>query len=144
MRMMKSTIFRVTTGVAGAYHLILGLALCLLPAGSLNGAARLFLGVGLDIDPQLAMAARFSSAYILVFGIMLILLCREPRRLRVLVVPALVLFGIRLINKLVWMGTLEESLGVSRGRGMLGIGMLAAIFGLILFTMPRGREPQES
>jgi hypothetical protein len=141
---MKTMVFRITTGLAGVYHLALGAAMWLLPAGVLEETVRLFLGTSVGIDPPMAMVAKFSSSYVLSFGIMLILLCLNPVRLRLLAIPALALFGIRAMNKLVLLGPIEEAFEVSRGRSLFSIVSLALIFGLIAFTLPPCTETRGS
>ena len=141
---MKEKLFQITTGVAAAYHLVLGLALLILPAGAMGGMIRVFLGTELKIDPQLSMIGKFAAAYILAFGVMLALLCVNPLRLRALVVPALVLFGIRVANKLVFLTTIEENFGVLRGRSLFALASLAVIFGIMAWARPAGDEPRAS
>ena len=140
---MKFTWFRLTTGIAAVYHLVLGAALLVLPASALGGITRVFLGFELEIDARLEMVGRFSAAYLLAFGVMLALLCLKPRPLRVLVLPVLALFGIRLANKLVFMTTIEETFGISRGRSLFAIASLALIFVVMAWSRPTGDEPHK-
>ena len=136
VRVMKQRFFRVTTGIAAAYHLVLGMALLLLPVGAMDPVTRIFLGTELEFGPQMSMIGKFVSAYILAFGVMLSLLCWNPARLRALVIPVLVLFGIRLVNKLVFLTTIEETFGVTRGRSMFAVASLAVIFAVMAWTRP--------
>lgn len=140
LRMMKATWFRITAGLAAVYHLVLGAALLVMPAGALGGITRVFLGTELEIDARMGMVGKFSSAYLLAFGVMLALLCLKPQQLRALVIPALVLFGIRLANKLVFMTAIEESFDISRGRSLFAIASLALIFVVMAWTRPTGDE----
>ncbi len=137
---MKGLIFRLTTGIAAVYHVILGIAMLVLPAEGLAAVKPLFLGFVVEVDPQLAMAGKFAGSYVLAFGVTLALLCARPQRMRALVVPALVLFGIRLANKLVFMSAIEEAFGVTRGRGLFAVATLAVIFGLIAWSRPEKPE----
>lgn len=118
------------------YHLLLGLALLVLPTEALGGVSRLFLGMKLEVAGQMAMVGKFAASYLLAFGVMMGLLCLRPVKLRALVVPALVLFGIRLANKLVFMGQIEEMFGVSRGRSIFAVVCIALLFGFIALTRP--------
>lgn len=141
---MKGFIFRITTAIAAIYHLVLGGALLAMPADAMSGITRVFLGTELEVDRVLSMVGKFASAYILAFGIMLALLCLKPARLRVLVIPALVLFGIRLANKLVFLTTIEETFGVTRGRSVFALVCLAVIFGVMAWSRPVGDESRAS
>jgi hypothetical protein len=141
---MKETLFRLTTGIASVYHLLLGTALLVLPAAAMNGMMNVFLGVGVEFDAKLSMIGKFVSAYILAFGVMLALLCLKPVKLRVLVIPALVLFGIRLVNKLVFLTTIEESFGVARGRSIFALACLAVIFAVMTWARPTSDETKST
>ena len=141
---MKEILFRVTAGVAAVYHLALGGVLLVLPADALHGMAKLFLGIAIEFDAKMVLAGKFASGYILAFGIVLALLCWKPVQLRVLVVPVLVLFGIRLANKLVLMTTIEGALGVGRGRSLFALASLLLIFGLLAWARPMGEKSQGS
>ncbi len=141
---MKEILFRLTAGIAALYHLALGGALLVLPAEALNGMAKLFLGVAIEFDAKFSMIGKFASAYILAFGVMLALLCWKPVQLRVLVVPVLVLFGIRLANKMVLMTSIEGAFGVDRGRSLFALASLALIFGLLAWARPMGDKAQDS
>lgn len=141
---MKEIVFRLTAGIAAVYHLALGGALLVLPADALNKVAEVFLGVGIEFDARLSMIGKFASAYILVFGVMLALLCWRPMQLRVLVIPALVLFGIRLANKMVLMTSIEGTFGVDRGRSLFALASLALIFGLLAWARPMAAKSQGS
>lgn len=142
LRTMKGILFRIVTGIAAIYHLVLGGALLVMPAGAMSGIGRVFLGTELEVDPELSMIGKFASAYILAFGIMLALLCLKPASLRVLVIPALFLFGIRLANKLVFLTTIEETFGISRGRSLFAIASLGLIFVVMAWTRPMGENPR--
>lgn len=135
---MKKRLFRITTGIAAVYHLFLGIAMLVLPAGAMGGITRVFLGTEVEVDPSLSMIGKFAAAYILAFGVMLGLLWLKPERLRALVIPALVLFGIRLANKLVFMAEIEAIFGVTRGRSIFALVVLAVIFGIMAWTRPMG------
>lgn len=134
---MRNALFRTVTGTAAVYHLLLGAALLVLPGAAMGKVIQVALGTPLEIDPSLSMIAKFTSVYVVAFGMMLAFLCVNPTRYRVLVIPALFLFGVRLVNKLVFMTTIEETFGVTRGRSLFAIASLAVIFGLMAWTMPR-------
>lgn len=141
---MRMTLFRIATGVAAVYHLVLGGALLLLPEEALGGVAGLFLGMELVIDAQMAMVGKFAASYLLAFGVMMGLLCLRPVRLRALVMPALLLFGVRLANKLVFMAEIEEIFGVARGRSLFALVSIALLFGVIAWTRPMEGDAQRS
>ena len=49
---MNQRFFRLTTGIAAAYHLVLGMALLVLPVGAMDPVTRIFLGTELEFGPQ--------------------------------------------------------------------------------------------
>jgi hypothetical protein len=75
---------------------------------------------------------------------MLGLLCWKPVKLRALVIPALVLFGIRLANKMVFLTTIEENFGVDRGRSVFALASLAVIFGVMAWARPMSGESKRT
>jgi hypothetical protein len=83
------------------------------------------------------------AAYILAFGVMLALLCWRPVKLRALLAPALVLFGIRLMNKLLFLTTIEQTFGVTRGRSVFAMVSLALILGVMIWTRPSSGNSEE-
>ena len=141
---VKTILFRLTAGIAGVYHLLLGAAFLVLPAEKLSGTAKGFLGVGIEFDAKLAMVGKFASAYILAFGVMLMLLCWKPVKLRALVIPVLLLFGVRLVNKLVFLTSIEGTFGVDRGRSLFAIASLALIFAVMAWARPASDPSQGS
>ena len=137
---MKTTLFKVFTGVAGAYHVLLGISGLLLPQDMFAKVAAIILGVQAEMDLSLQMAAKFASVYVLVFGIVLLILMQNPQRYRILAIPVLTLFGVRLINKVVFFGSITESFNISTGSGIFAVSSLAVLFFGILLTLPKKAE----
>lgn len=134
---MRTQLFKLFAGIAGVYHILLGLAGLLLPMETLGGVIGFMLGVQVVPDPQLFFTAKFSAAYILAFGVMLILLTANPVKNRALVIPVLILFGVRLVNKVLFFGPIAEALEVSTGRNLFGIAVILIFFLGILLTLPQ-------
>ena len=134
---MKNNIFRIVTGIAGAYHVLLGVIGLLFPIETMVKAVTIILGVTLDVDPQLTFISKYVSVYILAFGIMLLILAANPTKYRVLALPALALFGIRLLNRIVFFGAITSTLGTTSARNIMGTGFIFLFFIAILLTMPK-------
>ena len=143
---MKDKLFKIFTGIAGVYHIILGVAGLILPADMFVKVSSLILGFSPNVDNQFQFIVKFSSAYILVFGIMLLLLAANPIKNRALVIPALVLFGIRLINKIVFFSSIASSFEIANSRNIFSIVAILFFFLGILLTMPKKESeiPSES
>lgn len=113
----------------------------LLPAETTVRAFAAALGVEVAIDPQLALIARFIGVYMLAFSAMLLILASDPARYRIFAVPALVLFGVRFLNRIVFFGLLSSTFGMTAWRNAVGTAILLVFFLAILWTMPR-RPPR--
>ncbi|MEM6885847.1 MAG: hypothetical protein AAF571_12530, partial [Verrucomicrobiota bacterium] len=129
-----------TTAIVGIYHSLLGLAGLLLPTQMLSQVSKWILGVSPEVTPQFHMIAKFSAAYLLVFGLMALILCKDPVKYRVLAIPVLILFGIRLLNKLIFFTAIGSSFGISAGRNVFAVICVALLFGAILLTLPKKQE----
>ncbi|NJK92630.1 MAG: hypothetical protein HC904_12860 [Blastochloris sp.] len=137
---MKNTLFKLAAGIVGIYHTLLGLAGLLLPIEMFLRLSSLVLGVSPEAGPQFEMIAKFTSAYLLAFGVVALLLCWKPERNKVLVVPVLILLGTRLINKIVFFGFIGETFAVSTPRGLFAVASLAILFLVIALTIPKEQQ----
>ncbi|TVP77231.1 MAG: hypothetical protein EA353_10740 [Puniceicoccaceae bacterium] len=134
---MKIKLFKVFVGIAGVYHVLLGLSALLLPMESFANVSGLILGLRPEVDPSFQMAAKFAASYVIAFGIVLLILFKDPIKYRILVIPVLALFGVRLINKLVFFGTISETFDVPFARSLFAVACIAVFFFGILLTLPK-------
>jgi len=132
---MKNRIFKIVTLVAGAYHVILAVAGLLCPADMAVKVVTMAFGITLELGPQIALILKFASVYMLVFGIMLLILAYNPIKYRAIAIPALVLFGIRLINRIILFSTLTAA-GMSVTRNIIGTAHIFFFFLAILLCLP--------
>ena len=133
---MSNKIFSVFTGIAGAYHILLAAAGFMLPSDMVARVINIAFGVPLDVDPELLLAVRFSSVYMLAFGVMLLILALNPVRYRALAFPALILFGLRFVNRLLYFNTMTAS-GMPVSRNVIGIILISLFFAGILVFLPK-------
>ncbi|MGB0743086.1 MAG: hypothetical protein ACPGSB_01045 [Opitutales bacterium] len=133
-------LFKLFTGVAGVYHVMLGLSGLVLPHELFARVAAIVLGIQSEMDTTFRLVAKFASVYVLVFGICILIFMMNPQKYRVIAIPVLALFGIRLINKIVYFGSITESFSISTGQGIFAISSLAVLFFGILFTLPKKEE----
>lgn len=134
---MRNNIFRGVTGIAGAYHVLLGAIGLLLPIEAMVKAVTIFMGVTLQIDPQLTFVSKFVSVYMLAFGIFLLILAANPIKYRALAFPTLALFGIRFLNRLVFFGLISSTLGMTASRNIIGTIIIFLFFIVMFLTMPK-------
>ncbi len=134
---MKPFIFKMFTGIAGAYHIILGVIGLLLPIEVTSKAFTMALGVNVALTPQLEFIAKFVSVYMLAFGLMLIILTHNPIKYRMFAYPALVLFGIRFISRIFFFTTLTTAFGMTLQRNLVGSILILIFFFGIWMTLPK-------
>lgn len=130
-------LFRLFTGIAAVYHLILAAAALLLPNEVLASALQVILGVTPTLEGDLLLAVPFAGAYVLAFGIGLALLSWKPLQNRALLPGVLALFGVRLLNRVLLFSTLAEQYELSTVRNLFGVASLLVLFIGILLTAPR-------
>ena len=141
---MKLNIFKAATGIAGVYHIALALVGLFLSAEVTAKVSELAMGVVLTSDAQTLLVARFAAAYMLAFGIMLLLLAADPRKYRMLAVPAAVLFGVRFLNRILLFNVVSSTFGMSWTRNFVGTAIIFVFFAAIFLTMPKRAEAAEA
>jgi len=134
---MKNLLFRIVTGIAGFYHLVLGVGGLVLPSDTFVKVSSFILGMSTDVDASSYLIVKFGAAYVMAFGIMLILLCIDPVKNRILMIPALSLFGVRLINKIIFFSAIGSAFEITTGRNVFAILSLLFLIFAMLLTMPK-------
>ena len=135
---MKERIFKIVTGIVGAYHLALGVVGLTLPVETIAEVVKAVLGFVLKITPQLPVILKFSSVYLLAFGGMMLLLFSNPQKYRLFALPALALFGIRFVINIVYFDVISPDR--TDFASFRSLGLLAFFFLAILFTMPKASD----
>lgn len=134
---MKNNIFKIVTGIAGAYHVLLAAIALLLPIEITSKAFTLALGVNIATTPQLEFIGKFTGVYMLAFGLMLLILAFNPIKYRSFAYPALALFGIRFLNRIIFFNALTSTLGMTASRNLIGSALIFVFFISILLTLPK-------
>jgi hypothetical protein len=107
-----------------------------LPADAVADVVALAFGIRLELGPQLGVVVAFAAVYMLVFGVMLLILTVDRVRYRAFAIPALLLFGLRLLNRLLLYGALADA-GMAPTRNAVGTALFLAFFVGILALYPR-------
>ena len=136
---MKEKFFKTVTGIAAAYHILLGVAGFLCPAATVERVIAFAFGLAVEVDPLLSLIVKFSSVYMLAFGIMLLLVSLNPIKYRIFVIPAAVLFGFRLFNRIIFFSTLTDA-GMTASRNVVGTGLILFFFVAMLASLPRKED----
>lgn len=134
---MKNNIFKIVTGIAGVYHVLLAAIGLLLPIETTSKAFTLALGVNIAATPQLEFIGKFVAVYMLAFGIMLLTLALNPAKYRALAYTALVVFGIRFLNRVFFFSLLSSTFGMTASRNLIGSALILIFFVGIFLTIPK-------
>lgn len=137
---MKNTLFKVVTGIAGVYHVLLAVTGLLFPVEITSKAFTFALGVNIVATPQLEFIGKFVAVYMLAFGLMLIILACNPVKYRAFAYPALILFGIRFISRVFYFSALTSVLGMTLSRNITGSALILIFFLGIWMTMPKNQS----
>ena len=134
---MKERIFKIIAGVVGVYHVTLGALGLILPIENVISVVEVMKGYTLEKSSQLLPILKFTSSYLLAFGVMMLLLSRNPQKYRVFALPALILFGTSFLNNILM---LDEN-APHRSGSITGVTLTLILFFFlsILFTMPKRR-----
>jgi len=131
---VKVAVFRAVAGFGSIYHILLGLIGLFGTGAMLESTLDSVYGVNPKMDPQFLYLAKFVSSYILAIGVMLGILAWKPVEYRLLVWPAVTLFGIRIASRLFFFPLLKEAFGVSMIRN-LQVLIPVAIMALLLIQL---------
>lgn len=133
---MKPRLFQVVASVVGIYHVVLGLAALVLPAGQMSSTVELILGFSPSITDQFVLIAKFTGVYVLAFGLVVLLVARDAEKYKLFITPVLLLFAIRLLNKVILFDDIGAQLDVPPARNVLAVAFVAIFFFGMLFTAP--------
>lgn len=137
---MKNKIFKIVTGIAGVYHVLLAAIALLLPSEITSKAFSFALGVNITVTPQLEFIGKFVGVYMLAFGIILLILAFNPAKYRALTYAGLTVFGIRFLNRIFFFSMLSTTFGMTASRNLIGSGLILLFFIGMLLTMPKKQD----
>ena len=137
---LKIRLFRIVIGYASIYHILLGLLGTFAGPSIVVGLSSTIFGISPTPDDQFLVTGRFAAAYMLAFGMMLGLLAIDPRKYSMLVWPGVVLFALRIFDRLVYAGQLERAFGTTLGRSLITVAMAVIIIAALVVLRPTG-EP---
>lgn len=129
----KHTALRGLLWVICVYHVVLGLCANLPPA-QVQAAASALLGLQLPQDPTLFQILKPFGVYVMVFGVMMGVTAWNPVKNRALITVGVILFALRLLQRLLNLEGVEQNLGVTSGRNWATIATVGA-FALALAVL---------
>jgi hypothetical protein len=115
------------------YHVGLGLAANLPPA-QVRATASAVLGLQLPEDPALYQIVKPFGIYAITFGLMMGVAAWNPQKNRALVSIGVVLFVLRILQRLLNLESTQQNLGVTTGRNWATIATVA-VFATLLAVL---------
>jgi hypothetical protein len=115
------------------YHVFLGIC-ANLPAPQVQAVGAALFGLHLPDNPALFQLLKPFGVYVTVFGVMMGVAAWNPVKNRALITVGVVLFALRLLQRLTDLDGVQQNLGVASGRNWATIATVAA-FTLLLATL---------
>lgn len=143
MNWNRLQIFQTLASIVAVYHIILGVTVTFASPDLVVIVTKLY-RVTPTINSEFLYLAKFTAAYGLALGVMMAMVALNPRKYRMFAWGAVVLFGVRIFQRLFFFNLLNDAFHVSMSQNfmtIIPIGLLA--LGLAFF-MPNGEEKKNS
>lgn len=121
---------RALLGFICVYHVLVGV-IAFMPAEVVRESARALLGLELPETPALYQVVKSFGVYALAFGVMMGVAAWNPVKNRALITIGVVLFALRVAQRLTNLEDMRGSFGLSEARN-LGTVAVVAVIGLAL------------
>jgi len=126
----KYTALRFLLWMICIYHVGFGL-LANAPSDLMRRAATVLLGIHLPDDPTLLYVVKPFGIYCIIFGVMMGVAAWNPVKNRALISIGVVLFALRIGQRLLNLDAMQQALGVTPQRNLATIAVVA-VFGVAL------------
>jgi hypothetical protein len=137
--MNKLLLLKVVLWLICLYHVFMGAA-AFLSEDTAARVAEVAFGIHLQMAPQTSYIVKLLGVYAIVFGLMVALTALDPVRYTRFLDVVVVLYALRILNKLVFAKLFTEAFEAPPYRAWVDIALLAA-FGLAVFLLkPRSRS----
>jgi hypothetical protein len=123
------------------YHVITGLGVNVAPAMMKNVASAY--GASVDLTPQFAYLGKMFGAYMVVIGLLAGAAALDPVKHRLIVNGIILLFVLRVVQRLVFINEIQSTFGISAARDLSNAAFFLA-FAAALFGMSRSAVPKTS
>jgi hypothetical protein len=136
--MNKQLFLKVVLWLICLYHIFMG-AGAFLSEDIAVWLADVAFGIKLQVTPQISYLAKLLGVYVVVFGLMVAVAAHDPARHPSLLNIVIILYGLRILNKLVFADLFTTAFAAPPYRAWLDIAMLAAFGGTVLLLKPQVR-----
>lgn len=136
--MKNNLVFKATAWFAGLYQLALGIIGVFAGKDIAASVIQQTFGATIEMTPQIFYLVKFCSAYMVAFGVAMIVLATDPVKYKKIMWVAITLFGIRIFERLVFTELLDSSFGISFQSEMFTSGVLLVMMTLLYFFRPKG------
>lgn len=126
----KHTGLRALLWAICVYHVLFGL-LANAPSATMRELAASLLGVHLPADAALDYIVKPFGVYVMTFGVMMGVAAWNPVKNRALISVGVILFALRIAQRLMTLGAAEQAFGITVSRN-LGTVAVVSLFGLAL------------
>ena len=134
--MTRIAALRSVLAMISIYHVVLGLAAFVSDDMAVTLARSIF-GLNLEMTPQLSYIVQLLGVYAIVFGLITGLAAADPLRYPVMLNVIVVLYALRVLNKILSMGEFEEAFAASMTRVWTDVLLLAAFGIAVLLLRPK-------
>jgi len=134
--MNKQLFLKIVLWLICLYHVFMGVA-AFLSEDMAVWLADVVFGISLPVTPQISYLAKLLGVYVVVFGLMVAVAAFDPARHLSLLNIVIILYALRILNKLVFADLFTTAFAAPPYRTWLDIAMLAAFGGGVLLLKPR-------
>ena len=114
-------IFVALAWFVSIYHLLLGLIGTFAPGSTVVSVAEFAFGVAIDPTAQFFVLSKFIAAYMILMGLLMFFVAREPERFGKLAWAVIIFFAIRVFNRLVFFDVLNGAFGTTMSQNMMTV-----------------------
>jgi hypothetical protein len=138
--MKNNLIFKIVAWFTGGYQLALGITGVFASKELAASVIYKAFGATVEMTPQVFYLVKFCSAYVVAFGVAMILLATNPVKYKSIMWVAITLFSIRIIERLIFTELLNSSFGIPLATELTTSGILVVIIALLLIFQPKNNK----
>ncbi len=122
----------------GVYHIALGVVPFISPDLAVQVSSSIF-GMTLAVTPQLLYIAKLLGIYAFVFGIVVLLVAKNPEKHGGLIYVIPLLYAARIINRIIFIREFKEAFQATAFRAWSDVVLLALFAVAVVFLRPLAR-----